>query len=336
MAVKLGFAFNKIIFNGPIKTYSEIKTAILNGSILNIDSEYEIEDISKIRKEFPNVDICVGLRINMEIDTDNGSSAIVGGLKESRFGMTENTLSLVIPRLQELDVKIISLHGHTSSTNRIAENYRIISRKLLEVQSKYNLNDIKYFNVGGAFFGAAPECLDVSSKPTYIDYAEAITSTFLENDWFKSNEPYIVIEPGASVVSNVFDLATKIYQKKTIKNMNMVFVDASIFMIKSIRSMVNYPTEIYSINSKESKIKANIVGSTCMEVDIISKDVELEHYSYGDYIIVRGVGAYRNNRLPFFINSRPPIVELMGEGKYQILRNRQTAEDMLISLNYIR
>lgn len=334
MALKLGFHPENIIFNGPVKTYDDIKKAIFNKSIINIDSEYEIDLLTKLREEFPDIIINVGLRINMEIDTDAGKSAIQAGLKESRFGMTDDVLQRVIPKLIHLKAKVISLHGHTSSTNRVTENYVIIAKKLLWVQKFFNLDDIKYFDVGGGFFGAAPKCIDVSSKPTYEDYAKAITSTFLSSEWFRNHTPYIIIEPGTSVVCNVFDLVTKVYQHKKIHEKNMVFVDASISMIKSSLSKVNYPFEIYSDKPVQDKIKTNIVGSTCMEVDIISNEIELDHYNNGDYIVYRGVGAYRNNMTPFFINARPAIVELCNNEQIKVLRNRQTADEMIELLNY--
>lgn len=334
MAMKLGFLPENIIFNGPIKNYNDIKKAIINKSILHLDSEYEVDLLEKLRAELPDIEINVGLRINMELVTDNGKSAIQAGFKESRFGMTDEVLFNIIPKIKRIGAKIISLHGHTSSTNRVSENYVIIAKKLLTIQKEFNLNDIKYFDVGGGFLGAAPQCIDVSNKPSYEDYAREISMTFLENEWFRKHKPYIVIEPGTSVVCNVFDLVTKIHQHKCIRGKNLVFVDASIFMIKSSLSKVNYPFDIYSKKPLQKRISANIVGSTCMEVDVISQNVDLEHYSYGDNMVFRGVGAYRNNMTPFFINSRPPIVEVIDNDNFRILRDRQTVDEMIDLLKY--
>lgn len=57
-------------------------------------------------------------------------------------------------------------------------------------------------------------------------------------------------------------------------------------------------------------------------------------YSYGDNMVFRGVGAYRNNMTPFFINSRPPIVEVIDNDNFRILRDRQTVDEMIDLLNY--
>ena len=48
LAVQKGFATNRIIFNGPIKNFEDIKKALANKSIVQLDSEYEIEHVLKV------------------------------------------------------------------------------------------------------------------------------------------------------------------------------------------------------------------------------------------------------------------------------------------------
>ena len=237
LAVQKGFTTDHIIFNGPIKSFEDIKTALMNKSIVQLDCEYEVEHVLRLRKENPSLEISLGLRINMEVGS--GNIALQGGLRQSRFGYTNDMLKKVIPQLKEANVKIISLHGHTSSSDRVVENYRQISNRLLQVRRDFELNDIRYINVGGGFFGAAPEGIDVSRKPKYTDYAKGICETLLADSWFKEHRPYIVIEPGASVVSNVFELVTKIHQHKNVQGQNFVFTDASYFQVRPFLNNIN-------------------------------------------------------------------------------------------------
>lgn len=176
MALDLGFKGDNIIFNGPIKRKEDLYRAIKNHSIIHIDGEYEANLVIGIVKEYKLKDVEIGLRINMEINTKKGESAIQGGLKESRFGLTFDMLERVIPILKNNNIKIISLHGHTSSTNRIVENYLIISERLLLICEKYKLNDLKFFDIGGGFFGACPEEIDTTNRPSYDDYAKGIVT----------------------------------------------------------------------------------------------------------------------------------------------------------------
>lgn len=327
LAVQKGFATDKIIFNGPIKSFEDIKTALINKSIVQLDSEYEITHVLKLQKENPGQEIKIGLRINMEVGS--GSIALQGGLRQSRFGFTTSMLEKVIPLLKEANIKIISLHGHTSSSDRIVDNYRHIANRLMEIRAKFDLNDIRYINVGGGFFGAAPEGIDVSKKPKYTDYAKGICETLLADKWFSERKPYIVIEPGASVVSNVFELVTKIHQHKNIQGQNFVFADASYFQVRPFLTKMNLPFTEYSDNPEQPEIITDVVGATCMEVDKIAEGVSLKHYSHGDYLLFRAVGAYRQNLSPLFIIPWSPVVEVTSSGHINILKNRQDASDLL-------
>ncbi len=328
LAQQVGFKGNHIILNGPIKSEALIEKAILNGSIVNLDCLYEIDFIIDIRKKHPDLPINIGLRVNMEIKTDNGSSAIQGGLKESRFGFTQKILDEIIPKLKENKISVVSLHGHTSSTNRVVENYKIISSRLLEIAQVHALDEIKYFDLGGGFFGAAPKEVDISKRPSYQDYANGICDVLLNNEWFQIHKPHIVIEPGASVVTNVFELVTRIHQHKTINQKDFVIVDASVYQVRAQTSKVNYPYDEYSEREEEQPITADIVGATCMETDVIANQVTLKHYHYGDFLVFKGSGAYRHNLTPFFINPRCAIVKMTEDG-YEVLRKRQDAKHLL-------
>lgn len=328
LALQMGFSPDKIIFNGPIKSYDSLLKAMRNKSIVNIDALYEAEQLISIRKKYPDLEMAVGLRINMEIKTEDGTSAIQDGLLHSRFGLTVDDLNKAIPMLRSAGIRIISVHGHTSSTNRVVRNYEIISRTMLSVCEEYELDDICYFDLGGGFFGAAPEGLNTKGRPTYQDYAESICSLLLANKWFKRIMPSIVIEPGTSVVANVFDVVTKIYQHKMVCGKNYVVVDAGILNVKPITSKVNYLHRVISDKPKMPPIYADVVGSTCMERDIILHDVELANYSYGDYIHFRGVGAYILSMTPIFINYLFPIISL-EKGTCKLVRRKQTLRDVL-------
>lgn len=327
IAELIGFKGNQIILNGPIKGDSFLKRALENGSIVNLDSAYEADSIIKYKKQFPNKDMRVGLRINMELNTRNGGSALQGGLPESRFGFTDKVLEDVIPALKKSGIKIHALHGHASTMNHSVENYTIIAKKLLDIRKKFQLDDVNYFDLGGSFFGAAPKEVDVSRRPTYHDYAKAVCDVFLADPWFATQKPYIAAEPGAAVVTNVFELATKIHQHKLINGKDFVSVDASVFQVRP-NGKTNYPYVEFSDREPQQEIIADVVGSTCMEVDKVAEQIKLTHYRNGDFLVFKASGAYRINLTPFFINPRCAIVELT-EGGFNVIRKRQDARHLL-------
>ena len=72
----------------------------------------------------------------------------------------------------------------------------------------------------------------------------------------------------------------------------------------------------------------DVVGSTCMEKDIILHDVELNKIKAGDFIEINGAGAYTIALTPTFINYLAPILS-MENGEKKLVRRRQNIEDII-------
>ena len=331
--------FEKIIFNGPIKRTCVFKKALEQGALVNLDSEYEVDMVCSYAAEHPHKEIKVGLRINVNLTDDNGNSTIQCGLRFGRFGFPSDIIGRNIERLREVGVKIVSIHGHTSSSDRGVLNYKIITQHMLGVAVKYGLNDLLYFDIGGGFFGAAPEGMDLTGRPRYEDYANCVLDEVLKNKWFINQSPWIVIEPGSSVVSNVFDYYTKVYQNKRVGKVNFVMVDGTVFDVKPTMHANNLPHDVYrrkdmidrNADDSSDTYFCNVVGSTCMEKDVLLNDVEIPRLKAGDYIRFKGVGAYTICHTPTFINYLEPILTIEN-GKYVEVRRRQTIEDV-VSIN---
>ena len=214
LAKRIGF--KHIIFNGPIKKDAILLSALEDNAVINLDSQYELRTILKFKAENPERKISIGLRLNIDLTDEDGISKVQYGLRVGRFGFTYETFADAVHILKQNNINIVSMHGHTSSSDRAVENYRLITKQMLQVGEKLSLNELKYFDIGGGFFGAAAEGFDISNKPTYKDYANCILDECLRNEWFCKIKPNIVIEPGVSVVANVFSYVSKIFQKKQI------------------------------------------------------------------------------------------------------------------------
>jgi diaminopimelate decarboxylase len=328
MDLALSLGFEKIIFNGPIKRDEALRRAISAGAIINIDAEYEVDFICQYRQEHPGQEIKAGLRLNVLLTDENGNSVVQNGLRFGRFGFPHDILSRNIQKLREAGIKIISVHGHTSSSDRAVINYQVISDYMLRVCEEFELNDIEYFDIGGGYFGAAPEGLDLTGRPKYEDYANIVVDSVEKNEWFKKRKPYIVIEPGSSVVSNVFKYYTKVYQIKHIGDKNFAMVDGTVFDVKPTMHSNNLPHVVISDTEGGEEEVYDVVGSTCMEKDVILKDVPLKRLKAGDYIEIGGVGAYTICLTPTFINYLAPIVSIEKED-VKLVRRRQQLDDIL-------
>lgn len=347
LAHKIGF--EKIIFNGPIKRYHIFLKALEHGTIINLDSEYEVDMVCKYKQEHPEKDVKVGMRININLTDENGNSTIQCGLRFGRFGFPSDIIGKNIELLREAGIKIISLHGHTSTSDRAVLNYKIITQHMLAVCEKYELNDLEYYDIGGGYFGAAPEGMDLTGRPKYEDYANCVIDEVEKSKWFMARKPYIVIEPGSSVVSNVFKYYTKVYQNKKVGKVNFVMVDGTVFDVKPTMHSNILPhecfrsvdcgsnsslsvSEVQEVSSGETYV-CDVVGSTCMEKDVMLKEVTLPKLEAGDFIQFRGVGAYTICLTPTFINFLEPILT-EENGEFVEVRRRQNVDDILTVYKY--
>lgn len=331
LARKIGF--DKVIFNGPIKRPAIFEKALKHGAIINLDSEYEVEMICDYAKKHPNADLQVGMRININLTDENGNSTIQCGLRFGRFGFPSDIIGRNIELLREVGVKIVSLHGHTSTSDRAVLNYKIITQHMLQVCELYELNELEWFDIGGGYFGAAPEGMDLTGRPTYEDYANCVLDEALVNEWFVRVQPTIVIEPGSSVVSNVFSYYTKVYQNKKVGKVNFVMVDGTVFDVKPTLHSNNLPHDVYRAVELDETYTCDVVGSTCMEKDVLLKEVVLPKLDAGDFIKFKGVGAYTICLTPTFINFLAPILMPVDGGFVQV-RRRQSVEDIVGIYNF--
>ncbi len=333
LAKKIGF--DKIIFNGPIKKEDTLILALDDHAIINLDSQYEVDSIIRYRELNPDKSVSIGIRLNIDLVGEDGMSKVQCGLRVGRFGFTPQMLKEIIPILNSHNIKIVSIHGHTSSSDRAVENYRIIVRQMLNVCDQFKLNDIQYFNVGGGFFGAAADGVNIEGKPKYKDYADCILGECGSSDWFNRISPSIVIEPGVSVTANVFSYISKIFQKKYIADKNFITTDGTVFDVKPTLHSNNLPHTFYTHKKSNDTYIADLVGSTCMEKDIILKDVEVpSSIDYGDFVKIDGVGSYTISLTPTFINYISPIVEIKDGNVFEV-RKRQNIND-IISLYSLR
>ena len=331
LARKIGF--EKIIFNGPIKRSVIFEKALEHGAIINLDSEYEVEMICEYAKKHPDTYLQVGMRININLINENGNSVIQCGLRFGRFGFPSDIIGRNIYRLRKAGIMIVSLHGHTSTSDRAVLNYKVITQHMLHVCELYELNELEWFDIGGGYFGAAPEGMDLTGRPTYEDYANCVLDEILASEWFNRVQPTIVIEPGSSVVSNVFSYYTKVYQNKKVGKVNFVMVDGTVFDVKPTMHANNLPHKVYRVSENQEQYVCDVVGSTCMEKDVLLKDVSLPKMEAGDFIQFKGVGAYTICLTPTFINFLEPIL-MQVNGVFVEARRRQTVEDIVGIYNF--
>jgi diaminopimelate decarboxylase len=72
-----------------------------------------------------------------------------------------------------------------------------------------------------------------------------------------------------------------------------------------------------------------IVGPVCESTDVVGRDRRLPALEVGDLVAIRDTGAY-GSAMASNYNRRPlPAEVLVDEGRWRVIRRRQTIDDML-------
>lgn len=337
LAIKIGEESSRIIFNGPLKNYEDIATALEGNGILNLDSFYEIKKLERYVAENPKRQFKVGLRASFNLAADGGNP-LQSGFKLSRFGFcAENgNLEDAINHLKRLpNVKVIGLHGHFSTNTRSLHVYKEITQKLCNLAKQHLSDTLEYIDVGGGFYGDVPESMNVKNVPSFDDYAEAICSIMNEEKRHFTREPTLIIEPGLSLVVDTFKFYSKVMDVKQNQDEYFVLVNGSIHNIKPTKHMVNLPMDHVKNSDRDyERGKFNVVGYTCMEKDYLAIDCEAKVPKQGDFLVFSNVGAYTIVFDPPFIKERPPIIAKDGN-QFKLVRKKEKLEDFINENLYV-
>ena len=337
LAIKIGQDPKKIIFNGPVKTADDVALALDNGSMLNVDSTAELALVTDYAQQHPDRQIPIGLRINIGLSDEAGRSHIQNSLKVGRFGLDPVKISdfrFQISELQaENNIKIISLHGHTSTTDRSQWCFEVIAKTLCEIAERHFPDTAETINVGGGFFGKMHPDMPFKDAPSFDDYAEVVCGVLNDSPWAKTKKPTLVIEPGVAMVADAVSFITKVVSVKSIRDKLFVTVDGSAFNTKPTFHAINMPHQIITKESNRPIQTFDVVGSTCMEKDILLSGITAPVPQVGDFIRIDSIGAYTLVMTPPFINPAPAILADEG-GSYKLVRKKQTPEEIFSNYSF--
>ncbi|MBE0575224.1 MAG: diaminopimelate decarboxylase [Desulfuromonadales bacterium] len=329
LAMKIQHDPHKIIFNGPLKNYDDIETALHNRSLVNLDSWYEIDHVARYGQENPDREIKVGLRVNIDLSDSCGKSHVQAGLRSGRFGFEVGPegICAAIRNLGKIPkVRIVGLHGHCSSSTRALWVYKRITETLADLATEFLRESLEYIDVGGGFFGRVPPEMSLPDTPGFDDYAETICDALNAHRWIREKQPLLIIEPGIAVTADCMSFITRVMDVKKLAGTNYLIVDGSIFNTKPSMHKHNMPFTFYRSMEHLNTAVYKVGGYTCMEKDILLNDIKTNEVNAGDYLKIDNVGAYTIVLSPPFINSAPPIL-LKDVNGYSAVRRRQSFED---------
>ncbi|MGB7932052.1 MAG: alanine racemase [Gammaproteobacteria bacterium] len=303
LALELGYPGRSIIFNGPYKSDDDLRLAIDEGSILNINDHDELDRL---------IDLASSVKKRVEIGLRLGST--LPKLGHSRFGFSmENgeALSALEKTRRVPNVSLVGLHTHLYGDTDEADIYRLAAERFGEF-AKHHVDDytgsLKYIDLGGGFPAHTPKPKSRENwNPQEIGvYIRAITDTMKRYFPCEQPQPTLIVEPGRYLTNDCAILVTRVVHVKQRDGKQIVNCDGSMSMVP----LTHYIPQIihaYTVDIRQctgTETPTTIYGSTCRENDVLY-DGPFVKTRPDDYLVHYAVGAYNSNLSPDFIFEAP-------------------------------
>ncbi|MCJ7813711.1 diaminopimelate decarboxylase, partial [bacterium] len=320
LAQTAGFDSQRIVFNGNGKTNDELNLAVQNGVMVNIDSEFDLQHI-RHAAETVGKPVDVLIRINPDIDAEV-HPYLSTALRDSKFGIRNNHLNYFLKKIRSSDLlNLVGVHCHLGTTIKKIDVFRdaaLFMIKVIEIIRNERF-DIRYLNLGG---GLGIDYERTESVPSQFDLINSIRDLI-------TDDIFLIIEPGRSIVGNAGILVTKVIGVKTSEKKNFIVVDGS--MTELIRpALYGAYHHVDFIEPVDGEVRTyDVVGPVCESTDFLAKDRSLPTPHEGAGLVVYDAGAYGYAMSSNYnVRMRPPEYLIDGERVIRI-RRAETFEDFM-------
>ena len=333
-AMEAGFPADKIYFHGNSKTRDEIEYAVdCRIGCFVVDNIDELILLNKICDEKgTKQDIMLRLKPGIDAHTHD---FIRTGQIDSKFGFaieTGEADQAVKKALEYKNLNLVGVHCHIGSQIFEVEPFELAAQVMInfmaDMKEKYHVV-LSRLNLGGGFgIKYIPE-----NKPIKYDkYMEKVSETVRKACEERGLDlPYILLEPGRSLVGEAGITLYRICSVKTIPGVRTyVLTDGGMGdNPRYALYQAEYDAVIANKANEERTVKVTIGGRYCESGDLIQENLMIQQPETGDLLAVFGTGAYNYsmasnyNRVP-----RPPIV-MITDGKPRVIVRRETYADIV-------
>lgn len=336
-ALSVNFPCNKLIFHGNNKSYDELEFAVQNNlKYFVIDSIEEANLLNDICSKAGKIQQVL-VRVNPGVEAHT-HKFIQTAKVDSKFGFSiqDGTALEFIKVLTKMsNLKLVGLHCHIGSQIFEKLSFVLAVEKMTdfykEIYDSLNLS-LEVLDLGGGFGIYYNEEDPKLQLCDYEEYVRVICDTLLECINTKGiKKPYLILEPGRSIVGESGITLYTVGNVKEIKNVKKyVAIDGGMFENPRF-ALYQAKYEIVSVDKMDEKstIKYSIAGKCCESGDIIAEDVLLPETKSGDILAVLSTGAYNYSMASNYNRNLVPPVVMVKDGKCKTVVKPQTYQDLI-------
>ena len=331
LARKIGFDYQKILYNGPVKGEG-LFVQLENGGVANIDSLDELSTVVSFARKKPNTIFRIAFRVNIDIGQGFISRFGLDAYKDESQDKESELRQAFSMAKNESNILIVGLHCHVGRS-RSLEAWENRVRIMFSLVDRYFDKPPVFIDFGSGMNSVMePELASqfVGYLPKFYEYAQVIGKAMKEKYGHlpKAEQPELITEPGTTLISGCMSFFASIESIKNVKGKTYVTFDCSGGNMGDICHLKNLPISIFSMGGKTLHIKdASFVGYTCLEHDHMYEGFEGE-LAVGDIIQFRNIGSYSNVFKPPFILPNCAMIELEDDGRAKLIKQKETMDDL--------
>ena len=322
VARRAGFEPAQIVFTGVGKSPDELERAVSLGlKAINVESAGELARVEAIAARLGRV-ARVAVRFNPDIDAKSHPH-ISTGLKINKFGVPLDDARALVQTLPARPaLKLVAVHVHVGSQITSLDPLR----RAAAVAADFSIDlrqhglPLEYIDLGGGL-GVS---YDGGGVPAVSEYVGALLGEVR-----RTSLP-IVLEPGRAIAAPAGVLVARVIDvKPRTASSHFAIIDAG--MTELLRpALYNAFHRIEPVSGPDAgDCQYEIVGPVCESSDVVGRDRKLPRLTAGDLVAIRDAGAYGAVMASNY-NRRPlPAEVLVDEGKWTVIRRRQTVDDQL-------
>ncbi|CAK9805810.1 Ornithine decarboxylase [Anthophora plagiata] len=274
-----GVSVKRIIFANPTKWPTQINYAKkVNVDVMTVDGEFEI---LKIKDIFPKAKIVIRIRC------DAKDCLVSLGTK---FGCDPNEEAVRLIHLtKNLGLTLWGFSFHVGSPCGELNAYSRgigMCKRLMAIAKSVGCENVQLIDIGGGFSGNRDYSLDKVAN--------------IINDAIKDIDPSVTIisEPGQYYVTSAFTLASYLHTKRVIPQgeemIRMYYMSCGVYNC-FIEELLNLKARLpipLDKPASDKKFVSSVWGPTCDSLDCILKDVMLQEFHIGEWLLWKDMGSY--------------------------------------------
>jgi diaminopimelate decarboxylase len=314
-----GYGGAQITFTPSGVSFDEIELAVAQGSTVNLDNLVVLE---KFGQRYGNTVGC-SLRIKPNVAA-GGNVKIMTAHEGSKFGIDVGQKAQILDLIQKYDIQVIGIHQHTGSDIKTPEAFVQVAAIIFEFAQSFP--NLQFIDLGGGFKVAYKDGDVVTDM---VKLGKQLSTAFLDFCGQYGRALQLWFEPGKFLVSESGHLFVTANVVKHNPTRTFVGVDSGLNHL--IRPMMYdaYHDIVNVSNPNQLALETyDVVGYIC-ETDTFAKDRQLPKVSEGDVLAFKNAGAYGFTMSSQYNSRFRPAEVLVHDNQAQVIRQRETMEDIL-------